>query len=406
MQQNEIVFVEVSPASNPRQESAGIEALRVARELGHKNVVLAQAPELYEPNIAPYVDEWVICDTQGPDSIIHAVAHRPVKASLTFSDFFVGSAAVAARHLGLRGTTPDSPALLRDKSAVRRALDEAKLPNPQWAVVSLLEPVTTSPIGYPCIVKPVDGSASWDVMRITNDAVLQEAVRLHLARREYGRKVQPKHLFLFEEELQGPLYSVEGFSVNGEAIIWGYSDRLLINPPFFVEARTTFSGVMPHKDVPNFTNDILVATRYDFGPFHLEFILTEAGPRLVEFNPRLIGGRAYYRMNLCSNDNVVTYIMRRYLGETPGEFTPFRASTQRDIYAPQEGILKAIRGVERAQELPGIVEVSLRVDVGDRVMPAKSNSEMIGHIITVGKTPEEAGQLAELALSQLEIEVQ
>lgn len=406
MQKKEVVFVEVTPASNPRQKSAGIAALAVVRELGYKNVVLTRVPELYEPNIVPYVDEWIICDTQDAEAVVRAVAGRPVQALLTFSDYFVGIATLAARKLGLPGTDPTSYAVRRDKSAVRAAIDKAMLPNPRWATVPLTEPITTSPIGYPCIVKPIDGGASWDVMRIHNDDDLQKIVSLHLARKEYGRKVLPKHVLLFEEEIQGPLYSVEGFSVHGQAIIWGYSDRLLSNPPFFVEAGTTFSSTLPHEDVPQFTNDILAAVRYDFGPFHLEFILSEEGPRLVEFNPRLIGGRAYYRLSLCCDCNVLAYIIQRYLGESPRELTFYSASTQRDVYATREGVLTALRGVERVQALPGLAEISWRLQIGNRVVPASSNDDLIGYVITVGATAEESRQRAEQALSLLEVEIQ
>lgn len=406
MQKKEVVFVEVTPASNPKQKSAGIEALGVVRELGYKNVVLTRVPELYEPNIAPSVDEWVVCDTQDADAVAQAVADRPVRALLTFSDYFVGTAALAARKLGLPGTDPTSYAVRRDKSVVRAAIDRALLPNPRWAALSLAHPVTTSPIGYPCIVKPIDGGASWDVMRVHNDDDLQKIVGMHLARKEYGRRVLPKHVMLFEEEIQGPLFSVEGFSVDGQAIIWGYSDRLLSNPPFFVEAGTTFSSAVPHQDMPQFTNDILAALRYNFGPFHLEFILSEEGPRLVEFNPRLIGGRAYHRVNLCCDSNVLAYIIQRYLGESPRELTCYRASTQRDIYATREGKLAALRGVERTQALPGVIEIAWRLQVGDRVVPASSNDDLIGYVITVGATVAESMQRAEQALCQLEVEIQ
>src|SRR5919197_1254128 len=67
------------------------------------------------------------------------------RALLTFADIFTRrETSAAAGLLGLRGPTPTAPALARDKSAVRRALDEAGLPNVRWAVADLRRPVTTS----------------------------------------------------------------------------------------------------------------------------------------------------------------------------------------------------------------------------------------------------------------------
>ncbi len=405
MQQKEIVFVEVTPGSNPKQKSAGMAALTTARELGYRSVVAAREPEVYEPNIAGDVDAWIVCDTQDANAIARAVRGRPVKALLSFTEYFVGKAAMAARKLGLRGANPTSAALQRDKSAVRAAIDKANLPNIRWATASLKQPITTSPIGYPCIVKPIDGGASWDVMRVHNDAELQELIHLHLSRKVYGRGVKPKHVLLFEEEIQGSLWSVEGFSLNGEAEIWGYSDRVLINPPFFVEASTTFSRSVPHADMPRFTNALLAALNHDFGPFHLEFILSPEGPMLVELNPRLIGGRAYHRINLSCDADILKYIILYSLGEMPDELIPVRASTQRDIYTSREGILTEVRGVERVEMLPGVVEMAWRAQIGDRVVPATSNDDMLGYIISVGATREESSQRAEEVLRLLEIEV-
>lgn len=405
MQEQEIVFVEVTPGSNPKQKSAGMAALTTAHELGYKSVVVAREPEAYEPNIATDVDTWIVCDTQDADAIAQAVTGRPVTALLSFTEYFVGKAAQAARKLGLRGTNPASAALQRDKSAVRAAIDRAKLPNIRWATASLEQPIKTSPIGYPCIVKPIDGGASWDVMRVHNDDELQELIYLHWSRKVYGRGVKPKHVLLFEEEIQGPLWSVEGFSLNGEAKIWGYSDRGLINPPFFVEASTTFSRTVPHPDMPRFTSALLAALNHDFGPFHLECILSPEGPMLVELNPRLIGGRAYHRINLSCDGDILKYILLYALGRTPDELVAVRASTQRDIYTSREGILTAVGGVEKVEMLPGVVEMAWRAQIGDRVVPAISNEDMLGYIITVGETLEESSLRAEEALRLLEIEV-
>lgn len=126
---------------------------------------------------------------------------------------------------------------------------------------------------------------------------------------------------------------------------------------------------------------------------------------LVELNARLIGGRAYRRINTCCDADVLRYIIQRALGETPDELIPVRASTQRDVYAHREGRLKAIHGLEAAQSVPGVMEISWRVTIGDAVKPATDNDDMLGYIITVGSTGEEAARQANIALSLLEIEV-
>jgi biotin carboxylase len=403
-----IGFVEVSlAASSPNSPSAGVDGLRAARRLGYETIVLSADPDFYGPLVRGLVDEFVACDSQDPDAVVDAVAGRRPAAILTFSDLFVSPAAGAARALGLRGPTPGSPALARDKALVRRVLADAGIRNPAWHVAEIDGETPALPLDYPLVVKPVDGSASEDVRRVENTQELELAVAAHRSRSTYGRGVAPKHVLLFEEELEGPMWSIEGFSRDGGPAIWGYTDRILGDPPFYVERSCTFSAERPHPEIDGFVRRVLEATGYDFGPFHLEVIVTDEGPQVVELNPRLLGAGVHDCVSLTCGADVVEEVLKCYLGESRGDLPPPRgAGSLRLLYPERAGTVVRVEGADEAQSLPGVKLVDLRVREGDRVNDPRENGDSFGHVIAVGETREEAVSRAAAAEERIRLQVE
>jgi biotin carboxylase len=254
------------------------------------------------------------------------------------------------------------------------------------------------------VVKPVDGSASWDVKLVTDEAGLLEALEQHRRRETYGRGVRPKGLVLIEQYIEGALWSAEGFSNNGDVDIWGYSDRILGPPPHFVEIELTFSAECPDARAAEFVQAVLKATRYDFGPFHVEFIASPSGPQLVELNPRIIGAGAHTCLDLACHASVVDSVMARFLLREPGDLTPTRASTHREIFVDRLGIVTQVRGAHQARMLPGVHAVEIRARRGSEVRPPTSNSDSLGFIITTGSTARLSAGRAREAASMITVE--
>ena len=57
------------------------------------------------------------------------------------------------------------------------------------------------------------------------------------------------------------------------------------------------------------------AVGLDVGVFHLEFIYTEDGPRLVEVNPRIAGGAIPDLIRTATGEDLFEYLIRIYAGE-------------------------------------------------------------------------------------------
>lgn len=376
--------------------------LRAARQRGHRTAVVTVDHGYYGDHFDDLVDAWLITDTGNPGRVQQTLKALDSQVAAIYSavDSFVRIAARVARGLGLRGPDPQGVGIARDKAKARQALATAAVENTRWGVLPASAPNPTSPIGYPCIVKPVDGAYSWDVALVHNDDDVRVLARKHLER-HYARRVQPKHELLFEEYLEGPLISAEGFIDGDELTIFGYSDRVMSPPPHFVELSLRFAAEPPVAEADAFVRRTLDALGYDFGPFHLEFILTENGPRLVELNARLVGAGMEQAIGYVSSMLLADFVLAKLTGDKPVA-TFSGAVTELYLTVPESGLLQKAEGLEDAVDHPGCLSAGLYYAYGEAVSHVvDSNSSPVGYVHAVGEDREQSYQNARRAAQSI-----
>jgi biotin carboxylase len=335
-----------------RLEAPGDAQLERARRRGLRTAVLVRSRAFYSSDLDWLVDRWIECDTENPQAIIAAVRSLDgTVAALTSSvGTFAGPSAVAACALGLRGPTPGTPALARDKATVHAALTSAGVPDVAWA-----------------------------------DAAAQEHVT-------------------------GPLYSAEGFVEDGVPVVFAWSDRLLTPPPHVTVLGITATTSAPTPDAADFVRAVLAAVRYDFGAFHLQFVLSPGGPRLVELKPRLIGAGAHHCVDQATGLDTADHLVARLLGEPRGPSAePPRgvaASTQMYLTSPVAGRVLAVSGVREVADIPGLLAAEVFADVGSPAAPPVSSSDHLGQVLTVGASPEQSRRRAATALRSIRVDVE
>lgn len=384
----------------------GPAALVSARRRGLKTAVVAHERSYYGHAYDHLIDEWLVCDSRDPVAVAHQVLALPGEPAVvhSFVDTFVGTAAHVNTILGLRGANPEGAGLARNKARARQAVCDSGMEDVRFGTVLIGREELASPIGYPAIAKPVDGAASWDVRLVNNDAEVRRLAKDHVGR-NYGRGVKQRAELVFEEYLEGPLWSVEGF-VSGDGVeIFGWTDREQALPPDFAELSFGFAQEPPciHADV--WTRRVLAALQYDFGPFHLEAILTDSGLRLLELNPRLMGCGAHPCISLVTGRDVVDHVVGRLLGEPPSPDTSAGAATARLIVSTATGVVEEVE-VERLAGGEGFVCAMLGVGPDDRVTSSlSSNAAHLGYVIAQGATRTEANTRARALADHVHITV-
>ena len=119
-----------------------------------------------------------------------------------------------------------------DKSRMKKVLSKSGLATPDSIVLSSERNLNSLDVHYPVIVKASDRSAGRGVSLANNPDELLIAFRL--AMQESFNKI-----VLVEEYIEGPQYSIETISSNGEHYVVAVTHMTFSGPPDFVERQHT-----------------------------------------------------------------------------------------------------------------------------------------------------------------------
>lgn len=390
---------------------------------GHDVTFLTRTPEKYAFSAAAcrraherFAVEMI--DTNNLDVVREAIRDRQarhgVDALMTFSEFYVEIVAETAASLGLRALGPEAARRCRDKSRTRRALRDARLPTPDfWLVSSESEArAVANIVSYPCVVKPTTDSSSHGVRLVrTQDELLAHCRSLSACTHNVrGQRLAGE--VLIESLLDGPEFSVETMTMRpGDTHVIGVTAKHLSDPPHFVETGHDFPAALPAPMASTLADAVLRAldaVGFDFGPAHTEIRWTARGPIVVEINPRLAGGMIPELVARATGIDLLGAWLDLAAG-APIDLTPSRAhiASIRFIIAAQSGRLTRIGGVDEVRQLPTVRDVTITRATGTDVKPAQDAYDRLGFIIAAGTDRAQVTRDVEEALAivsrQLEV---
>lgn len=409
-----IVMVECNPN--------GVAGIANALELGHEVTLVTADPDFYL-NASPLAKDAFahpqchILKSETAFSIdvleqlvkdVHAA--NPVHGVMTYSEYHTVHAASVARALGLPGMSVEGALNARHKHRTRLTLEHSDVRQPRFAHAK--EPgeieAAIRKVGFPCVVKPSDGTASLHVLHLTNEQELAEYLADLAKVDDYGRGVTRIPDILVEEFVTGELVSVEACVLaDGRIVNLGITDRTLSGFPYFIEMGATYFRGHPLEDELFAMNEkVLNGLGIDFGFIHAEYILSSEGPVLCEVNGRLIGGIVPSLMKISTGIDPYLEVIRQALGETPELPFPGEVlASGRWFGSPVEGTLQSV-DFWRLKELPGFFEALSYREPGRAVSKlSKSNFDWLGHVVFTGASRDEAAQRCESALDEIGVEI-
>lgn len=174
-------------------------------------------------------DEIVSCDVRDHRAIIDHVDRRAgVAAVFSNSDHLQTQTALAAGYFGLPAKDWRATLRAKNKALMRRhlaGLDQV------WSR-ELLPGNEIRDAPFPCVVKPMEGVASEDVVLVRDAAELSAACQ-DISR----RRTEP---LVVEEFLTGDLCTLETVGDGGEPLVLGGFRTTLSPLPYFVETSLVF----------------------------------------------------------------------------------------------------------------------------------------------------------------------
>ncbi|MFE7029769.1 acetyl-CoA carboxylase biotin carboxylase subunit family protein [Streptomyces sp. NPDC057621] len=357
--------------------------LPAAARLGLDVTVLTDQPDTHR-RVYPETD-IVECDVRDFRCIVTAVSTlgRP-DAIFSNSDHLQTQTALAADYFGLPGKDWRVALRTKDKAEMRRRLASAGL-DAVWSVeVTEDTDVAALAAPFPCVVKPREGVASEDVVRVED---LGELV----ARCAEIRGRRPGAALVVEEYLPGELYTLETLGDGRVRHVLGGFHTVLSPPPYFIEERLTFVAAHPEPVVAQVLAQ-LDALGVGFGACHTEFVVHEGRARIIEVNYRAIGDQCDLLLAHLLDVPLFEHILRTHLGEPlPASLGARRDGVARLDYpcAESAGTLTA---APAATELDsGGVRLTYRPlrEIGERHEVYRTNRDFLGVVRAIGTVQED-----------------
>ncbi|MFS6555827.1 ATP-grasp domain-containing protein [Parabacteroides distasonis] len=378
-------------------------AILKAKEMGHYVAVADYDPEAVG---IPYADEYYNASTIDIDAITDiARVFKPDGIMTLATDMPMRSVAKASELLGLKSISFDTAVRATDKYEMIRAFNECGVPAPWYfkiktrgELLNIIEDLT-----FPCIMKPTDNAGSHGVVLVHN---VDELMKNY----EYSRNNSRNGCVIIEEYLKGDEVSVEVMVVNGNVHILQITDKITTGSPHFVEMGHTEPSRMSdniQRQIKIVAENAVRAVCIDNGPSHVEMMVTERGPVMIELGARMGGDNiTTHLVPLSTGIDMTEATINVALGGKP-DLIPRckKGSAIRYIEAPV-GKIKSITGIGLAKSIPGVIQVSLTKNTGDYSTEISCSNDRIGFIISQGNDADEAASICESALKCIKIEIE
>ncbi|SEM10179.1 ATP-grasp domain-containing protein [Streptacidiphilus jiangxiensis] len=393
--------------------------LRKAHATGAQ-VVWCQQPADIRPEHAELAAEIIPVDytdwEQLRPAVLRAHEQAPFAAAVSLTEPGLDPVALVNDLLGLGGTSYEVSHLFTDKWLMRERLREAAATDGSIVVAAALLGDRDSldafgtAHGYPFIVKPTSGTASFGVMKVNSpaelDATWQEVSRLrdsdHPLIGDYDIDA-----FIMEEFVEGTLCSAETFSCDGHHVVMSITEGITDERNHVQAGHVAPARITPEQEaaVHRMACDFLDAVGLRNGPTHTEFMMSPRGPVIIESQNRVGGGLIGKLAEVVYGTDPQLLALTWALRQVPSltERAAGNGAAASWIIEAEPGRIQEIRGLDEVHALPSTAAVDLWVGPGDVVRPFKGQWDGLGHVAVRAENADEAIRVCRKTLGLLQI---
>ena len=324
-------------------------------------------------------------------------------------EYAVPAAAAVSAEAGLLGASQAAAQILRDKLRLREATARAGMPAPEWREVRGPDDIREFVSRGPAVLKPADRQASLGVQLLGRaeqaDAAWESLVSLDEPRQLPDRPLRWR--YLVERRMTGAEYSVEALVRHGAVLFENITQKAVAQGGHPVEiGHTVPAPADPARSsqLAAQTRRLLTAIGFDTGIIHAEWIVTDAGPVLVECAGRIPGDHIIELIDLAYGSRLCHSLVDLLCGRPVSMPTAASQAASIRFLSGRPGTVTAIRGVAAVRGRPGVEDVEISVHPGDELRPWRSSWDRFGHVIVSAETPSRAASAASDAASAIDIQ--
>jgi biotin carboxylase len=367
--------------------------LNAAHNLDLEVVVGIDLPE----TLSEYWHVPLGLDFTDPSSSLHTIVEyareHPLTAILSVDDSASELAARACAALALPHNSPQAAEAARDKLLMRTLMDLGGAPCPIFRPFALSDDPRwiAEQVSYPCVVKPLRLSGSRGVIRANDPgefvAAFTRLKRLLLS--EGNSELETS--VLVEDFIPGFEVALEGILTGGELKVLALFDKPdPLDGPFFEETIYVTPSRLAEEVQAEIARCVSVASAslgLREGPVHAELRVNERGPWMLEIAGRSIGGLCSTVLEFGAGMCLEELILRHALGEEIANVERAGAAAGvMMIPIPAAGLLKSIRGVEEARQVPLISGIEITARLNYSLVPLPEGASYLGFIFARGET--------------------
>ena len=377
-------------------------AIQKAKSLGLDVAVIDIDPNA--PGVC-YADKFYEVSTNDISGILAAAENYHPDGIMTLAtDMPIRSVASVAEKYKLYAVTPSVAQRATDKIEMIRCFERYDIPHPWFEVITFEEELKDLLLKHsvPFIMKPNDSSGSRGVVLVKDYHEVRDAFL-------YSKSVSKSGLILVEEYMQGPEVSVEVMTIRGETTILAVTDKLTSGAPFFVEMGHSQPSQLPNETIEKIKEVAIKAVQaigIDNSPSHVEIIVTEDGPKLVELGARLGGDYiTTYLVPLSTGVDMIQACILMALGQIPDITKKFEKGSAIRYAECKLGVLQKINGVNEALNIPEVKHVEIVKCLGETLTPIRSSRDRVAYVITQADTAQDAIRMCENALGKIKFDI-
>lgn len=331
-------------------------------------------------------------------------------AVLPGTEPFVSVAAEVNAILNKKSISPIVAQSAHNKSKMREALTHANVLCPKSKLYYNSDEIyhDKDAFIFPLVVKPLNltGSVLVKLVNDFDDLINATSEILRNGKIQYDYPIIKG--LLIEEYIIGREFSVEIVLDNGKIWFSSVTEKQKDNLPFFVEV----GHVVPASNTSDEENQILINCAFksligigiDTGPAHVEIILSNGNPYVIELAARLGGDNIMDLIKLAYNVDIPLNVIKQSLGyslKTCNQIA-LQGAVIRFLKA-KSGYLTGIEGLDMVAKNSNIKEVHIQPRIGDYIPNLTNSDDRIGYIIATGSDNKHAKTNAKWATDTINL---
>ena len=306
--------------------------------------------------------------------------------------------------MGLSGLSYEAAQVAVDKMLMKTKYEEYGVRTARFRQVAFTDPdipKTIEGLQFPLIFKSVDSSGSRGITRVDSFEEFDSALA-------YVKDNTRKDYFLIEEFIEGEEFGAQAFVYNGEvSFILPHGDYV-----FHGDTGVPIGHFAPYNLSDEVIEDAKIQLRnavkamgLDNCAINADFILKDNQTYVLELGGRCGATCLAELVSIYYGFDYYEKILKTALGEDPGfDFSkPYIPNASHLLMSDKDGIIES--ETDHNEPNDDIYEVHFDYEPGEEVHKFHVGPHRIGHVITKGKTLEEAQKILFDAMDHIEIVV-